>query len=41
VGRGRRILRNVVFYDLCVGKDGRVMAGEMDSSVTCVGEKRN
>jgi hypothetical protein len=41
VGRGRRKLRNEEFVDIWVGKDDKVMEGEMDGSVTDMGEKRN
>jgi hypothetical protein len=41
VGRGRGKLLYEEFDDLCVGKIDNVREGEIDSSVTDMGEKRN
>jgi hypothetical protein len=41
VGRGRRKLHNEEFGDLCLGNEDEVMEGEMDSSVTDTGVKRD
>ena len=38
---GRRKLRKEEFDDLCVGKNGEALEGEMDGSVTYMGVKGN
>ena len=41
MGRGRRKLRNEVFFNMCVEKNDEFKEDEMDGSVTDMGVGRN